>query len=474
MRKCWSRLSIKVRLMLWYTTVLMIVLAINGVVIFALLHNRRYADLDRQLKEDMEVTEQMIEVDNQGKLVWRADYHYDDDEDAGLGILVEVWNQRGDLLLRRDSPGIGKLPSRLPSGIIGPSFASVTTLHGISARVVAWPYSINGLPVVIRTARSEEKIKGELTQVLLVMVLAFPFAAGFAGIGGYILARRILSPLSRIVERAKMISAEHLSDRLAVDNPDDELGQLASVLNDTFFRLDRSFKELRRFTADASHELRTPLTAIRSVGEVGLRKAPDEKAYRDTISSMLEEVDRLSLLVDDLLTLSRADSGALRLKQEHVKLQGLAQEVIDYLSVLAEEKKQSLVMEVEESVSVLADRRVLRQAIINLVDNAIKYSPSGSTVRVVAKATRGCPLLEVIDAGPGIPPEHRDHVFERFYRVDEARSKKTDGTGLGLAIAKWAVEANGGRIELETGEGRGSVFRVVLPATQPLFKRAKG
>jgi len=472
MNKYWNRLSIKARLMLWYTTALMIVLTINGVVILALLQNRRYVDLDRQMKEDMEVTEQMIEVDSQGALVWRGDHH--DEDEAGLDILVEVWNQRGDLLLRRDSPGMGELPNNPPLKTASTSFTSVITVHSTSARVITWPYSINGLPVWIRIARSEEKIKGELTQVLLVILLAFPFAVGFAGIGGYILAGRVLAPLNLIIERAKMISAEHLSDRLPVDNPDDELGQLAGVLNDVFSRLDRSFKELRRFTADASHELRTPLTAIRSVGEVGLRKASDEKTYRDTISSMLEEVDHLSLLVDGLLTLSRADGGGFRLKQEHVNLKDLAQEVIEYLSVLAEEKNQSLVMEVEESTDVLVDSRLLRHAVINLLDNAIKYSPLGSTVRVVIKITRGCPILEVIDEGPGIPPEHRDYVFERFYRVDKARSKKTDGTGLGLAIAKWAVEANNGRIELETEEGAGSIFRVVLSATQPLSKGANG
>lgn len=474
MKERWSRLSIKARLILWYTTVLMIVLAINGVVILTLLQNRRYADLDRQLREDMEVTEQMIEVGSQDTLVWRADHHHDDEEDAGPGIMVEAWDQQGNLLLRRDSPGIGNLPNHPRFGITSPSFASMTTSHSISARVVTWPYSINGLPVVIRIARSEEKIKEELTQVLLVMVLAFPFAAGLAGIGGYILSGRVLAPLNRIIGRAKRISAENLSDRLPVDNPDDELGQLAGVLNDTFSRLDRSFKELRRFTSDASHELRTPLTAIRSVGEVGLRTSRDENAYRDTISSMLEEVDYLSRMVDDLLTLSRADSEAIQPEQEHVNLEDLAQEVIDYLGVLAEEKDQSLVLEVKEPADAMVDRGLLRHAIINLVDNAIKYSPLGSVVRVVVKTISGCPVLEVIDTGPGIPQEHRDHVFERFYRVDKARSKKTDGTGLGLAIAKWAVEANGGRIELETEEGAGSVFRVVLPATQPPSKGTKG
>jgi len=131
-------------------------------------------------------------------------------------------------------------------------------------------------------------------------------------------------------------------------------------------------------------------------------------------------------------------------------------------------------MGVEGEAGAMVDRRLLRHAIINLLDNAIKYSPPGSTVRVAVKTTRGCSVMEVIDAGPGIPPEHRDHVFERFFRADKARSKKTDGTGLGLSIAKWAVEANGGRIELETEEGAGSVFRVVLPATQPPSKGTKG
>jgi heavy metal sensor kinase len=306
------------------------------------------------------------------------------------------------------------------------------------------------------------------------MILAFPFAAAFAGIGGYILTGRVLAPIDRIIERARTISAEHLSDRLPVDNPDDELGQLAGVLNDTFSRIDRSFRELRRFTSDASHELRTPLTAIRSVGEVGLRTSNDERAYRDIISSMLEEVDRLSRMVDDLLTLSRADIGALRVKREDVKLQDLAREVIDFLIVLAEEKNQSLAMEVEDPAEALVDRRLIRHAIINLVDNAIKYGPTGSTVRLRVKTIRGCPALEVSDSGPGIPPEDCDHVFERFYRVDKARSRKKDGAGLGLAIAKWAVEANGGRIELETEEGAGSLFRIVLPATQTHSKGSEG
>jgi signal transduction histidine kinase len=237
------------------------------------------------------------------------------------------------------------------------------------------------------------------------------------------------------------------------------------VFNDTFARLERSFAQMRRFTADASHELRTPLTAIRSVGEVGLRAPRDEKAYRDIIGTMLEEVDRLRHLVEGLLTLSRADAGAVKLTPEPVDLAALAREVVHHLGVLAEEKHQSLAVEAVQPVQVWVDRLVLRQAVINVVDNAIKYSPAEAHIRVVVQEQLSSATLAVIDTGPGIAPQHRARIFDRFYRVDTARSRQRGGTGLGLSIARWAVEAHGGHIELESEEGRGSTFRIVLPVS---------
>jgi signal transduction histidine kinase len=210
--------------------------------------------------------------------------------------------------------------------------------------------------------------------------------------------------------------------------------------------------------------LRTPLTAIRSVGEVGLRERRGHAEYREMIGSILEETERLTAMVDSLLLLSRADEGKTDLRPEPMSLDDLANEVAADLAVLAEEKRQEVRVEVSAVVTVVADRPAVRQAAINLLDNAIKYSPDGAVIRLVVRQDGPSAVLEVIDDGPGIAPEHLPHVFERFYRADKARSRASGSAGLGLSIARWAIDANGGRIEVESEVSRGSVFRIVLPA----------
>jgi len=238
------------------------------------------------------------------------------------------------------------------------------------------------------------------------------------------------------------------------------------VINGALARLEHSFDTLRRFTADASHELRTPLTAIRSVGEIGLRERRSEADYREIVGSLLEEAERLTTLVDGLLMLSRADAGQIALRLVNADLRELAQEVVADFGVLAEEEHQRLVVDGETAVFASADRGTLRQALINLVDNAIKYSPDERTIvlRVVRRDSEA--VAEVADDGPGIEPSHLPRIFDRFYRVDEARSRAAGGAGLGLSIARWAVEANGGRLTVESSPGRGSVFSIVLPALE--------
>jgi signal transduction histidine kinase len=246
-----------------------------------------------------------------------------------------------------------------------------------------------------------------------------------------------------------------------VHNPDDELGRLAAVFNETLARLQTSFEQMRRFTADVSHELRTPLTAIRSVGEVGLRGHRDEAAYRGIVGSMLEEADRLASLIDRLLTLSRAETGqAAPLARQPLPLRTLADDVVAHLSVLAEEKRQTIEVEGADVMGV-ADRLVLRQAVINLVDNAIKYSPAGGRIHVRIAETAREAVIDIVDSGPGIPDDARDRIFDRFYRVEDGGP--THGVGLGLSIAKGAVEANGGRLALETSGPTGSTFRITIP-----------
>ena len=468
MRRHWPLHSVRVRLALWYTAALTVVLVLYAGGVFVFLKHHLSTELDRQLHDDFEVVEQMLERTPEGGVRWRADPHHEGSEYSKYTDnrqWLEVWSPEGQLLYGSPASGKAELGPAPLGSQDAPGPVSLTLPGDIHIRLLQGSYAVGGLLVVIRVARSEGPLRHALRIFLLVLVLGLPLAVGMAGLGGYALARHTLAPVGRMADQASMITAERLGERLPVENPADELGHLAAVFNQTFARLERSFAQMRRFTADASHELRTPLTAIRSVGEVGLRVPRDEKAYREIIGNMLEEVDRLRHLVEGLLMLSRADAGYVKLTPEPVDLAALAREVAHHLGVLAEEKQQSLAVEAMKPVHVWVDRLVLRQAIINFVDNAIKYSAEKAHIRVVVTEHLRGATLEVIDTGPGIAPQHREHIFDRFYRVDKARSREQGGTGLGLSIARWAVEAHSGHIELESEEGRGSTFRIVLPVS---------
>jgi heavy metal sensor kinase len=325
-------------------------------------------------------------------------------------------------------------------------------------------YYIEDQPVVLRVAYNEGRLWRELGEFGGVLLLGFPIAVLLAGFGGYALARKALAPIDHMVAQSQKISAERLSDRLPIQNPEDELGKLGITFNELLARLQAAFDQLRRFTADASHELRTPLTAIRSVGEVALQDQKNPAEYRDVIGSMLEEVDRLTRLVESLLALSRGDAGQIRLQRADTPLFALAQEAIAMVEVLAEERQQKVVLDGDASLMVSADRLILRQAIINLLDNAIKYSPVNRQISVhVGAGMANRASLDITDQGPGIPLEHQPYVFDRFYRVDKARTREWGGAGLGLSIARWAVEAHEGELTLKSEEGQGTTFRISLP-----------
>lgn len=463
MTRWWRPRSVRVRLTLWYAGALTVVLLLYAGGVFIFLRQSLSAELDRRLHDDFEVAEQMLQRTAEDGIRWRVTDHHEEME-AGDSNWLEVWSPAGQLLYRRAS--FETEGENLLSSLASPQrhgYVSVALSTGAHVRTLTSPYVIDGVPIVIRVVRSEARLRHELNELLLILGFGLPVAVGVAGVGGYALARRTLAPVSQMTDQARRITAERLSERLPVEHPEDELGHLATVFNDTFARLERSFEQLRRFTADASHELRTPLTAIRTVGEVGLREHRDEKAYREIIGSMLEEVDRLGRLVDSLLTLSRAEAGHLKLTPERIDLAELAREVVTHLGVLAEEKRQTVSVEATRPVYATVGRLVLRQAVINLIDNAIKYTPEGGRIRVVVRDQTHSATVEVVDTGPGIAAAHQAHIFDRFYRVDKARSRELGGTGLGLSIARWAVEVHGGRIELESQEGRGSTFRITLP-----------
>jgi heavy metal sensor kinase len=453
--------SLRVQLTLWSASALAVMLVVFAGGAYQLLRQGLYREIDRQLESDYKVADELMESAGRlGELVPR--HATATLEPVGNWRWLEIWGMDQHLLyanpedLTVDLPHV---PAAPPLAGFGP--ASLQLTGGMRARVLSRPFSVFGRTAVIRVIRSEEGLRYELQHFLYGLLVLLPLSVIMAGIGGYSLARRALVPLTTMVERVRTITAERLGQRLVVNNPDDELGQLAAVFNDTLSRLEASFAQLKRFTADVSHELRTPLTAIRSVGEVGLRERRKGSEYREIIGSVLEEVDRLSRLVDGLLTVGRGDSHLVKMHFEFFDVSALVREVTDCLSVLAEEKHQAITVETPRPTTVKADRLILREAIMNVVDNAIKHSPPHAVIHVRVDAGPEAVMIDITDSGVGIAPEHVDKIFDRFYRVDKARP--TGGTGLGLSIARWAVESNNGRIEVSSRPEHGSTFRIILP-----------
>jgi heavy metal sensor kinase len=466
MRRWWHRRSLRLRLTVWYAfTSTLILLALGGSVFFV-VNRRLVAQLDRQLRDDFEILESRVTRDPRGELHWQAYGHEEDQTEEEIDPWFEILSPAGSILLHDGPSSNWKILSpvtRLDAGFR--AFSAETERH-LHVRVLQNNTEIGDQPVVLRVFRPEAELRRALAELGAVLAVGLPTAVTLSAAGGFFFARRSLSPVSEMVARAKQITADSLGGRLPVPNPYDELGQLAVVFNATLARLENSFSELRRFTADASHELRTPLTALRAVGEAALRPdGADPKTLREALASMLEETRRLSDLVDALLLLARADTGGLSPSLDEVDLGVLVNEVRETLLVLAEEKSQRIEIMAEQRVA-RADRELLRLALLNLVHNAIRYSGEGTVVSLQVKSRDKAVLLEVIDQGPGIAPEHQEKIFERFYRVDKARSRASGGVGLGLSISRWAAERQGARIELESQPGHGSLFRIVIPVGQ--------
>ncbi len=306
--------------------------------------------------------------------------------------------------------------------------------------------------------------EADLAALGQAMLLAAPVGlAATAGLA-YLLARGAVAPVEQLRKTTERITADRLHERLPVHNPDDELGQLAGTVNTMIGRLERSFAEIKRFTADASHELRTPLTAIRTEAEVALAGDPSRDELRGIIESMLEECGRMARLTDQLLALARDDAGVVPRPLERLHITSLVGEVVDTLRPLADAK--GVVIKVEDGGTlgtVGGDPVRLRQVVVNLIDNAIKYTPPGGSVRVGTAEVGSAVRLAVTDTGEGIAAEHLPRVFDRFYRVDKARSREQGGTGLGLSIVRSTATAHGGTVSLTSTVGVGTEVVVTLP-----------
>src|SRR5216683_3970662 len=402
----WSTASIRVRLTAWYTVVLFLMLVAYAAATFVAVRHEFFEQLDDQLHDDFETAEGFLTSAGDGRVAWSGDSRHDPDNDADRGS--DVWLASGEQVYRSGASA-SLPPVALASTSAQRRYESIAA-NGHPWRTLTGTTLVGGRAVVLRVSRAETKLRMQLWEILVVLVLGLPIVVVLAGVGGYMLARRALTPIDHLASEARRITAERLHERLSVPNQHDEIGRLAAVINEAFARLESSFEQLRRFTADASHELRTPLSVIRGIGEVGLSETRTSAEYKEAIGSMLEEVDRLTNLVDTLLRLSYGDAGTVRLSRAPVDLGQLTGDVVFSLKILAEERNQRLALEVADGISVTADRLVLREAIMNIVDNAIKHSPQASRIDIRVHAEGNQALLTVTDEGPGIAAEHRERI----------------------------------------------------------------
>jgi heavy metal sensor kinase len=379
------------------------------------------------------------------------------------GFDIQVCTAQGDPVFRSERIGDSGLP--VPSAPPAPGetlFLDRNLDRGrfhISHRGVLGPDG----PLVVQVAGSLAQNDHELGELLTVLWLAGPLALAFALVGGYFLARRALSPVDRMTVEAGAITAAHLDIRLQVGNHGDELDRLAQTLNGMIARLERSFEETRRFTADAAHELRTPLAVIHNAAEVALSSPHNEEENRRFFEDILEEEEHLKRLTEQLLFLCREDAGLLPEVRQSVSLDAIVRQAAEPMGELAAANGLTLAVGSLSTCQVVGDSDGLRRLLFNLLDNAIKYTPVGGKVEIGCECRNGSAELIVADTGIGIPPEHIPHIFERFYRVDPARSREAGGTGLGLSICQVIAKSHGGTMRLESDAAKGTRVVVTLP-----------
>lgn len=465
--------SLRFRLSAWYAGLLAGALLLFGVSVY--LGLERYLDWNAQrtLSEQSRNigTELLAEYAAKGPewLAREINEAYAPDVN---GHFIRVTGEEGKVLYLSGMPKDGRFdPTRIPFPRANgeDEYSRKVELSRNNYLLIQGTVftSVNGQRIVIESGMPYQEIESVLHGLLLTLAIYMPFIVSLAVIGGYWLMRRSLQPVDEITSRAEGITSTNLSERLPVIKSGDELERLSRSLNGMIARLEDAFQQINRFSADASHELRTPLTILHLEleGIVQNRQLTPELA--DQIGSALEETQRLSSIVESLLVISRLDAGEMHMERVTLDLGELVSSTADQMKLLAEEKSISMSCDVIPAVYVEGDRSRLKQVIVNLVDNAIKYTPSGGRVAIKVSADVENARLEVMDNGVGISAEVLPHVFERFYRADRARSRDSGGVGLGLAIAKAICTAHGADIRIANTEGQGSRFIVKMRRAAP-------
>jgi heavy metal sensor kinase len=458
------RLSIRWRLALWHTLALAVVLTGFAAVVYGLVAHALYEQADRNLLSGLRQLEQSERAPGDPDERIR---HWLAELEEHQNLLGVVYGPDGAVRAKTAELPQAAVPPR-PAVAAAERRLENATLPVLGRqRVLEASLRPGGRQFDVVLLASLADVDRELGQLLAALMATVPLALLLSLGLGYGLARRSLAPMERLRSLTEEITADRLDRRLPVANPGDELGRLAQTINAVVGRLERSFAEVRRFTADASHELRTPLTAIRTEAEVALGNSLSTDEHRQLLGSILEECDRLTRMTDQLLALAREDAGGARHAFGRLDLAALLGRVAETLRPLAQGKGVRLHAEANGPVPVRGDETRLRQVFYNLLDNAIKYTPEEGEVELTLTDQGGSARITVRDTGVGIPPEHLPHVFDRFYRVDRARSRAEGGTGLGLSIAQSIVASHGGTIALASTPGQGTTCTVVLPSDPP-------
>jgi heavy metal sensor kinase len=465
--------SVRARLTLYYVSALAAALIVVGGLIYVLLARALYSRIDENLQAMVQTSRNSLQNDlAEGQ----------DPEDAARSTAAElasplqmlaIYDDRGHLLAEaeRDDdleitlPDGSEIPADDPLLMTVSEAGDRDDRHRLALRRLT--IEPPGVRYVVVAGSSLESTDEELEALGRILLYIVPLALAVAGLGGWFLAHRSLSPVVAMADRARRIGVEDLGARLPVVTPGDELGHLAATFNELLGRLEASMTQQRQFMADASHELRTPVTTARTAASVALQHAHrSEPEYREALAIIEQQTARLSRIVEDMFTLARADAGNYPVRRDVVDLNEVVEEVVRAARVLASTRNITVEFTGVASATVLGDEELIRRMLANLIDNAVRHAPPRTTVSIALRCEQASCLISVSDAGPGIPAEHQPHIFERFYRVDRSRSRAASdgGAGLGLALARWIARVHGGDVVLTTTSGRGSTFTARLPA----------
>lgn len=457
--------SIRLRLTAWYLVMLAVGLSLFGVGSWFAMRASAFDTIDEELEDRIRGVEKFmhLQIAALSPVEIRDEFREHSVLGPG-GDLFQVCNEKGEWLYRSAVLESSQVPIRLPNQVGERPIYENLAVQGTSVRFATGRVIVNSHPYTIQVAAPLNEFYGALERFRLILWLAAPVILIAAGLGGYWISRRALTPVDQITATAESISIGNLSERLKVPKTSDELQRLSETLNRMLARLDVSVERRSQFTADASHELRAPVSLIRTTAELAVQDGRTNTEYHEDMAQILAEAERTSQLIDSLLLLARADAGQGGLQHELTDVSRSVAEAINQGRKLAAPKR--IVLKTDPSIPqvvVHGDAEALRRLFFILIDNAIKYTPDEGQIQIRVDLLEGKAAITVADTGIGIAETDQPHIFDRFWRADKVRSRGTGGAGLGLSIARWIVDQHNGSIEVRSSPGQGSAFTVKIP-----------